>query len=601
MPEFSTLHAFIASGGVPGPRVTTGAPAIEHGRFLHGIMCAKASKTGTIGFVASLPKSNGLISRGVNGFIVGAKLVNSNINIAVAISGAFLDVVAETVATEELIKKHNADCIAVAQNDLTPNTVASESNVYSVGYVTDTRYFTGGEYVLSSLLFKWENMIIPVMEQYLTDSWIPNYSLTGGLDMDVAVLSDPSTLAQASWMEDFQTYERYLRNSSDPHQVFCTPHFTDPQYMTENNTYEASPEHTCLNAKGIRTMLGVINAPGVSIAVEFNSTHTPYVRVWIPWKSAAAIAAVVLCSILIIAALAVSVDVIANNRRSTYRAASPQFCLLILSGVVIASVAPFFWIGEPTKYSCMARWWLMGIGYSLIFSCILAKNWRIWRIFKEGNLKVFAILNSELILQFVAVIVGLNILLLILWTVFDPQIPLGSTSINLKVNEIQVLCASKSGKSIGLTIFLVFHGCMLIPAAFISYITRSARGEYRESQAIFIVVYASILLFLVFVGVSVAIPKSYTVGFYMGAYGMWALIFVAFVPIFLPKLYTVHIAGTTQTGSSYSTDNRGSRTNTAPSTWSSKNNSKDNAGSAPTTAQPRRHNYSRESRTASKP
>lgn len=518
-----------------GERVAALTPSMYQARYLHGKLCAQATKSRTVGFVTSYPFSNTVLSQSLNAFILGVRSYDPGISVVVGVTGSFLNPVAERKAAEILLEE-KVDCIAQQQNGLTVNMVADEAKIWSMGYVTDARVFSGSERVISSIQLDWRHSVLNVTRSIINDTWIPNLYLEEGYATHTVALSGYSTIMPTEWRTVIDETILLFENGSL--NVFCTPDFNDPHYFSNpQHVYSPSPNVTCLNSLGVSRMLGIMS--DTKILVDF-SNRSPYNILVMRWTMPGVFVLVFFLGLVILAAIGSMVDVIVHRKTPIYRASSPLFCLLILTGILICAISPLFMIGERTKCSCMVPWWLLGIGHALIFSCLMAKNWRIWRIFNSGHFKVVAIMDTQLLFRWVGGIVSLEVLILILWTILDPQLPKIDSNPILKYDEKQQMCFSKSGKSIGLSTHLAYSIAILIPLTFMSYLTRAAREEYRESRAIAMTVLTSVIIHLVAIGVLIAMPSHYQTYFYIFTFGVLLLLVVIEVTFFLPKVWSTH-------------------------------------------------------------
>lgn len=531
----SSLKIIQLVGVNAGERVAVLTPSMYQARYLHGKLCAQATKSRMVGFVTSYPFSNTVLSQNLNAFILGVKSYDPGISVVVGVTGSFLNPVAERKAAEILLDA-NVDCIAQQQNGLTVNMVADEAKIWSMGYVTDARVFSGSERVISSVQLDWGHSVLNITRSLINGTWIPNLYLEQGYASGTVGLSGYSTLMPTEWRTVID--ETILLFENESLNVFCTPNFSDPRYFSNPaHIYSPSPNVTCLNPLGVSRMLGIMAE--TQILVDF-TTRSPYNILVMRWTMPGVIVLVVFLGLVILAAIGSMVDVIVQRKTPIYRASSPLFCILILTGILICAIAPLFMIGERSKCSCMAPWWLLGVGHALIFSCLMAKNWRIWRIFNSGHFKVVAIMDTQLLFRWVGGIVSLEIIILTLWTIFDPQLPQVVVNPELKYDEKQQMCFSKSGKSIGLSTHLAYSIAVLIPLTFLSYLTRAAREEYRESRAIAMTVLTSVIVHLVAIGVLIAMPSDFQIYFYIFTFGVLLLLVVIEITFFLPKVWSTH-------------------------------------------------------------
>lgn len=323
-------------------------------------------------------------------------------------------------------------------------------------------------------------------------------------------------------------------------EVFCEPHFKSPLL--------SSPALTKLN-NGIRCLntdaiwgYGIYGVPyGAHVISNYNATNSPFTLKWIPWNSLVAIILVVLCSLLIIAVLLSCLSLYFYREQPAYRSASPLFLVLILVALLLGIFNSLVWIGRPSKVSCVMTYWLLGSSLGLMYSCILAKNWRIWKIFSSGSFKRVAISNRNLLLSIVLPLMALEYIVLLFLTLWRPPIPTISRGPHLDWDENQLMCRPRDRHRFGVILFSLYQLLLLVPCAFISYKTMGASQEYRESTSIALVIYSSIVVEVLIPGINFAMPGHYMIAFYSSAYGIWVLMAAAWIGIFAPKLYIVHI------------------------------------------------------------
>lgn len=562
---------FVANlgGGYRGVQVATTTGIIPEMQYLHGIMCAMMTKTGVVGFVTSSLDAKhfpGLV-HSIAAFAVGVRTAEAEMNVTTAsgkpisilvgASGSFTSLVPEEEATKILLS-HGVDCIAAQENDLTVNYVAASANVLSTGYNSDARYFAG-ETVLSSALFVWEALLEPFLLRVANDTWIDDYSaninvnfLTLGYPDGGITLSGFSTRLKPE-VSDF-VQGKVAGLIAGTQAVYCLPYYNDSLIYESGMTTEVwngKENVTCLNWNAWNFNLSAIPS-GAKLVIDYsNPSADPYVTVYVYWSSPEAIVLILLCAGLTMAAIASGIDLIVHWNSPVYRASSPIFCLIILIGVIMACVAPILRIGtHNTTVSCMIPWWIIGLAYTAIFSCMLAKNWRVWRIFDSAHLKAVAILDTDLLFKFVGVLLFVELAILGFWTGFDPLTPRLVGGDNLAYNERQMNCQSLTGRSIGQGVFLSWNVMLLFPIAFISYRTRIAKEEYRENSAIALIVYANIVLIITYIGVLFSTPFDYLIHFYLTGYGVWIIFFIVYIALFLPKHYRLYVLSSSSTSSS---------------------------------------------------
>ena len=122
------------------------------------------------------------------------------------------------------------------------------------------------------------------------------------------------------------------------------------------------------------------------------------------------------------------------------RIASPVFCGIIFLGGWMQLAAAYTYLQKPTDATCMVPVWLEMVGFVMMLSAIVVKNYRLWKMFKTTH-KFFP--SSIPIVQLCgAVAVGLlgMLIILIAWQAADPYQATRETSDDLEVDEQYLYC-----------------------------------------------------------------------------------------------------------------------------------------------------------------
>ncbi len=186
-------------------------------------------------------------------------------------------------------------------------------------------------------------------------------------------------------------------------------------------------------------------------------------------------------------------------------ASSLLFVELIIVGAAMIYASLFFWVLETTTAMCNLRYWLAGVGFVLMFSALLTKTWRVWRIFHEHSLKMIKLTNMYL-LRIMAAALTIEIIVLAVWSgAFTPQMETIVLDENRPVLNYRT-CTTDN--SLPFAIVLIIYKALLILAGVVlGFWSRKIRSEYNESKFILIAMYnitfaALILLVLFAIGIS---------------------------------------------------------------------------------------------------
>ncbi|KAI8341547.1 periplasmic binding protein-like I [Blakeslea trispora] len=172
---------------------------------------------------------------------------------------------------------------------------------------------------------------------------------------------------------------------------------------------------------------------------------------------------------------------------------SPIFCYLQITGIAFTYVAVALYLGKPNPAKCIFRQILLLIGFVLVIGSIVARNYRIYRIFQN----VFTIRTSQLksyfLVRIVAAFAIIGLLPLIVWYALYPIV----------IEEVMVspssycwLCGYPSAKvgtwdniTVVELIALVWCAILIVISAFLAFKTRNVGSKWSEATQIAYVSY----------------------------------------------------------------------------------------------------------------
>jgi ABC-type branched-subunit amino acid transport system substrate-binding protein len=196
-----------------------------------------------------------------------------------------------------------------------------------------------------------------------------------------------------------------------------------------------------------------------------------------------------------------------NKENVVMKQSSRVISQIILIGMILTYCAMIIWSLEPTTLSCVSLTWIACIGISLIFSHIIAKTFRIWRIFYYK--KSVKILDVDLLkVTFSSLL--LEIVVLCCWTFIDGLpliVPIQAPDDN---SIVYLRCGSNESfvKTVLLYVLVGYNGLLFIGASFLAYKVRNVDSAFNESKQIAVVMY-SIIFSILFV-----LPIYYNVNAY---------------------------------------------------------------------------------------
>ncbi|KAJ3006961.1 hypothetical protein HKX48_009379 [Thoreauomyces humboldtii] len=198
------------------------------------------------------------------------------------------------------------------------------------------------------------------------------------------------------------------------------------------------------------------------------------------WRSGQGMAFAAAAAILLTTKLAVLVGVIWFRTSSAFKRASWKSLALILMGLMLADASVFLYIGNLSHATCMAQPFFLNVAFGLVFSNLLAKTWRVFKIFDNPYKMSKPIQDLDLTL-FSLTVVAIEILIGTVWVATSRPV-----ATDVAVNDLQAIqtCISPNSQtqSVMMAISLVFNGVLLVLTTILSYKTRNVASMYNETK-----------------------------------------------------------------------------------------------------------------------
>lgn len=246
-----------------------------------------------------------------------------------------------------------------------------------------------------------------------------------------------------------------------------------------------------------------------------------------------------LCIVSIIYVLCLATCIIYYRKNQIIRAATPEFCLLCLSGTILLLLTPFAWNLHSNTTGCVARIWLIQLGFGTIIWALIIKTYRIWRIFEAKILKVTRITTSELFLAFGIALI-LEVVFTIAWSITDGSFSSIVTLDPLRPSEDYMTCSNSNVFNIFAYIALAEKCVLILISAILGYKTRKVVDDFNESLQLGLMSYN--LCFLLFIGLPIIISNVGGTLFNFWTRSL-ALILIAITTaslVILPKLVYIY-------------------------------------------------------------
>lgn len=235
------------------------------------------------------------------------------------------------------------------------------------------------------------------------------------------------------------------------------------------------------------------------------------------------------------------------------RASQPFFLVMLCAGTMVlgSAIIPLgIDDGDSTLLSCslmdnqscdracMSIPWLLALGWSIVFSALFSKLWRVNIVYKHSmKFRRLKVSEKDVLLPFV-VIFSCNLLLLIIWTAVEP---LYWDRISVSNTESYGTCSASSSSNAwkGILIVLgIVNGAALILANIEAYKARRITTEYGESKHIAMIMGSILQVIIVGLPLLFLVDDNPTASYFIRSSIVFVICMSILLLIFVPKVQT---------------------------------------------------------------
>ncbi|KAF9082517.1 hypothetical protein BGX23_012384 [Mortierella sp. AD031] len=210
--------------------------------------------------------------------------------------------------------------------------------------------------------------------------------------------------------------------------------------------------------------------------------------------------------------------------------ASRQLC-----GFILLYIATVMGLDIPTKFTCMARPLALNVGFVLVVGNIVAKNFRVYRIFHNIYVTKRVIRDSHL-LKIVGTMLFSNLAIVAAWFIKSPP---ALEQIVMPDFKSYWSCSNLDGSDSTpfVAVLLAYNAVLLLIATYLAYMNRNVAANYNECRQIAFVVY-NILLAGCLAMPTVFLPnEQFLIKFYLSTVVILFGTTFSLTFLFLPKLW----------------------------------------------------------------
>jgi simple sugar transport system substrate-binding protein len=175
--KFPNVHFEHATGYKRINNLSTYSARWYQGRYIQGVIAAKMSKSGVLGYIGSFPIPE--VVSGMNATVLGAQSVNPNIKVKIIWANTWFDPGKEADAAKALLDQ-GADIIMQHTDSPAAMQIAAERGKFAFGQDSEMIKF-GPKAQLTSIVDTWAPYYIARVKAELDGTWKES-NIWGGLD-----------------------------------------------------------------------------------------------------------------------------------------------------------------------------------------------------------------------------------------------------------------------------------------------------------------------------------------------------------------------------------------------------------------------------------
>jgi len=217
----------------------------------------------------------------------------------------------------------------------------------------------------------------------------------------------------------------------------------------------------------------------------------PREQIWLKWSSVAGIVISIVAAMGIGLSIFMMLVIYWQKESPVILTATWPFLILMCCGAIVGFSSVWVWIGRPQPYLCILRMWIPPLAFVIMLSPLLAKTWRLMRIFSLSTFKVEPIPISALVI-IVSALTSVQIIISIVWTI------LGSSKVVI-VNDIHnpkyafVTCEHTKANKIASYVTYAYNGLLILIGCYLAFKVRKLPKDFNESLWIVRAIYNTLL------------------------------------------------------------------------------------------------------------
>ena len=228
---------------------------------------------------------------------------------------------------------------------------------------------------------------------------------------------------------------------------------------------------------------------------------------FLKWSHPLAIVIMILSILGIVATTCITVVFVIYHKDSIIKASSRELSAILICGVMLCYLLPFFYIAKPSPALCGIRHFGLGVCFSLCFSALLVKTNRIHRIFNRKSISTQPppLIGPQSQLFITACLVAVQVLIAVAWLVVEQP------GVVLKYGDFTTELICSANPYIGLPVTLAYNLLLLLITTYFAFRTRKVPQNFNEAKFINLAVYTLCILWVGFISMYYVTTKLHAI------------------------------------------------------------------------------------------